>query len=96
MASKDIRIRVIYYEIVKLAEAIELGQAQNTVGRLLNHPREIAILHCMTIGQCMMTLVCAADHMRALMAAGTAKDPRGMVVSKKDFPVAWEGWGEHP
>jgi hypothetical protein len=96
LSPKDLKVRVIYYEIVALEDAIGLGPYRDTLARLLDHPREIAILHCATARQYRVTVVCTADHMRRLMESGVAKDPDGMIVSKREFPLAWEDWDDSP
>jgi hypothetical protein len=34
--------------------------------------------------------------MRELLANGVAKDPDGMIITKKLFPLAWAGWEDNP
>ena len=96
MVPEDLRVRVIYYESVLLAEATAIGLSPELLARLLKSPEEIAVLRCMTSAQSRVTVICTSDHMRNLMANRKAKDPRGMIVSKREFPLAWEGWGDNP
>jgi hypothetical protein len=93
---EDLRVRVIYYESVLLTEASTIGLSPELLARLLQSPQEIAVLRCMTSAQSRVTVICTSDHMRHLMANRSAKDPRGMLVSKREFPLAWEGWGDNP
>jgi len=96
VSSEDLRVRVIYYEAVVLEEATGLGMSHRSLSRLLGDPKEITILRCITERQAWVTVVCSADQMRELLANGVAKDPDGMIITKKLFPLAWAGWEDNP
>lgn len=93
---ETLRVRVIHYEIIPAAEAHGLGMPNTTLSRLLDFPGEIAVLRCTTDQERRVTVVCSEGRMRELLASGLAKDPKGMVVTKREFPVAWKGWGNNP
>lgn len=93
--SSALRVRIIHYEIVAIAEVSRHGIPHDSVGLIIDAPGEIPMLRCVAKGK-QLTVVCSEERMRELLISGKAKDPQGMIITKKEFPLAWEGWGSNP
>lgn len=93
--SPGLRVRIIHYEIVAVGEVSRHGIPHHSVGLIIDQPGEIAMLRCVAKGK-QLTVVCSEERMRELLTNGKAKDPQGMIITKKEFPLAWEGWGDKP
>jgi hypothetical protein len=86
------RIRVIEYEILYWDELEEMEEISEVVVRNMGRLVEVGVLRCTLLPRTKVTLVGGADATRALIATGEASKPRGMPVSKADFPVMIDGW----
>jgi hypothetical protein len=87
-----LRVRIIHYEIIPVAEVSRHGISRESVDQIVDEPGEIAMLRCVAKGK-QLTVVCSEERMRELLINGKAKDPQGMIITKREFPLAWEGWG---
>jgi hypothetical protein len=53
---------------------------------------QVGIIRCVTKHGKKVTFASTAKTTRQLIKSGAASDPHGITISKKDFPVMFEGW----
>lgn len=84
-------VRAIEYEIVPGAEIARTDLPEADIERLA-HRHQVAVLRCVNGGGEKVTALGDAGRFRELLASGEARDPAGMRLPKREFPVVVPGW----
>jgi hypothetical protein len=85
-------VRAIDYEIVSLDEATSMGLVTPAAFQPIGNWAQLAVVRCVDDSGEKLTAIGVDGHFRDLLASGDASDPRGMVLSKRGFPVVLPGW----
>jgi hypothetical protein len=84
--------RIIEYEIVDWDELVKMGDLPILLGESMPAGSLVGILRCVTTNHRKVTFAGDAAAARQLIASGAASNPRGIQISKKEFPVMLVGW----
>lgn len=84
-------VRAIEYEILPKSQMANIGLTRAAVERLGNRP-QVAVLRCVDGDGEKLTAVGDADYLKDLLASGEARNPAGMKLVERGFPVVMRGW----
>jgi hypothetical protein len=84
--------RIIEYEIVDWDELAKMGDLPILLGETMRAGSPVGILRCVTTRRRKATFAGDAAAARKLIASGAASNPRGVLISKQEFPVMLVGW----
>jgi hypothetical protein len=86
-------VRPIEYEIVPRNDADKVSRSMAAIiTKTLGVVSEVAVLRCVDDKGEKLTAVGDADHFRKLLENGTARNPDGISLTTRKFPLVLLGW----
>ena len=90
--SMQVGTLVIEYEIIPWSDLDGMGDLYVQLKEALGPTPQVGIIRCVTKHGQKVTFASCGRATRELIKSGSASNPNGIAISKKNFPVMLDGW----